>query len=113
MVITVIYQECGSGCQDIPDTRSGFGSSVSSSYSAASPAGGRGGDYNAFELAPPSNGRAVTVADLVKAFPLGPSYHFDIMRGDGAFESVHELDLSSPVPITSNGVITCRYETQQ
>ncbi|CAN0294389.1 unnamed protein product [Ascophyllum nodosum] len=99
MAITVLYQECGSGCQEVPGDLGSSGSSYS---------GGRGNYYNAFELAPTSGGRMVTVADLVKAFPLGPSYHFDIMRRDGVFESIHELDLGSPVPILANGVITCR-----
>lgn len=30
----------------------------------------------------------VTVSDLVRAFPLGPAYHFDVLRPDGFFESV-------------------------
>lgn len=48
------------------------------------------------------------MSDLMGAFPLGPSYHFDILRPDGIFESVQGLDLSSPVPLTAGHVISCR-----
>lgn len=116
MQITVLYRESGSGCDDSsvrsisggsqPNGRGGGITSQSPSNNSVSPADA---GYNAFEFTAPPGGRAVTVADVVKAFPLGPSYHFDILRRDGMFESVHALDLGSPVPMTSDGVITCRY----
>ena len=41
-----------------------------------------------FSSRQPSGKTVVTVSDLVRSFPLGPSYHFDILRPDGVFESV-------------------------
>lgn len=69
---------------------------------------------NAFEFQHPGGSRRVTVGDLVREFPLGPAYHFDVLirrNGIAAFESVHALDLSSPVPITPDGIVTCRVFT--
>eukprot|EP00752_Nemacystus_decipiens_P014345 g12762.t1 len=90
VAVTVLYRETGSG----NDEASARGS-------------GGGPGYNAFELRLPLGKTVVTVSDLVRAFPLGPSYHFDILRPDGLFESVQGLDLSSPVPCVG-GCITCR-----
>lgn len=102
MLVTVLYRECG-------------GSGLYSKNPAIGTVGSDGNFanyedqiYNAFEFHHPGEGRRVTVGDLVRAFPLGSTYHFDVMRRDGVFESVQSVDLGSPVPISSDGVITCR-----
>lgn len=125
MLITVLYRESGSGCDDTPvrptpqQQKSGathqHSTSDFQSNRSLSPADA---GYNAFEFyhsgdsaapAPAAGPVVVTLADLIKAFPFGPSYHFDILRRDnGMFESAQGLDLGSPVPMTADGVITCR-----
>lgn len=57
----------------------------------------------------PSGKTVVTVSDLVRAFPLGPSYHFDILRPDGLFESVQvsRLHRTRPWKHSSMDRTTC------
>ncbi|CAM9862295.1 unnamed protein product [Ectocarpus sp. 12 AP-2014] len=95
MPITVLYRESGSGCEEIP-MRVGTGAPREDA------------GYNAFELFLPQGKTVATVSDLVGAFPLGPSYHLDVLRPDGIFESVRDLDLGSPVPFAGGNIITCR-----
>ncbi|CAM9826196.1 unnamed protein product [Ectocarpus fasciculatus] len=95
MPITVLYRESGSGCDEIPMRG---GTAVSR----------EDGGYNAFELFLPAGKTVATVSDLVGAFPMGTSYHLDVLRPDGIFESVRDLDLGSPVPFTGGNIITCR-----
>lgn len=118
MLITVMYEECGSGITYENTYHGGFhqhrGAPQSSMYDAAGtkPNAKEGQHFNAYQFHHPSSAvpspPRVTLADLVGAFPLGRCYHFDIQRRDGVFESAHALDLSSPVPVTADGVVTCR-----
>lgn len=105
MLVTVLYRECG-GLECDRDQTSGFSTALGSASAGKDFTNSADKHYNAFEFNQPAGERCVTVGDLVRAFPLGPEYHFDVLRHDGIFESVHQLDLSSPVPIT-DGVITC------
>lgn len=102
MPITVLYRETG-GLEHGDEKDLEGNSNAGRGYSDSA-----GQGFNAFELQHPGAGRHVTVGDLIRAFPLGPAYHFDILGRDGIFESAHALDLGSPVPVTSDGVIACR-----
>lgn len=129
MLITVLYRESGSGCDDTPVRTAAAQQKSGGTHQqqqqqqqgdfrnnrSVSPADA---GYNAFEFYHSGGGGSggggggsatVTVEDLIKAFPFGPCFHFDILRRDnGMFESVQCLDLRSPVPMTTDGVITCR-----